>query len=166
MSRPEHESRGSAHFRRYRKGLRAATQNNGSAYAYSIYITLAFSMVQGQARPTLADLYLFLLGATVAFVLVEALVSKFFRVRLRGEDTGVMMLGSAMSGVAIAAAVGGSHAAAQFTSGWVRWFVSPLLGTLVFLAVVAVVMDVARRASERIPHESEQEPSPRQEEEQ
>ena len=79
-------------------GLRTSIRNNASAFGYSIAVTLAFSLAHEKNRPFgLGGALLFVLGASVSFVLLEALASHGFRLRMRGDPPEVVAVGSAFS---------------------------------------------------------------------
>lgn len=133
----------------YLRGMRTSIRGNAVAYAYSVMITCTFGILSSDEVPvSTTRVVLFALGAAVAFTSVEAIGSNFFRDRSRGEPAEVVVLGSAMSLFSITVAIGAAATLVWLLRGWPTWFLAPAGATVVYLAVSALEMDLARRAEE------------------
>lgn len=132
--------------------MRGGIRDNATAYAYSILITVTFVATERAfGTPTTLDLFLYLIGATGAFVLVEAVSSRFFQVEIRPEPSDVVLVGSAFSPLSVAASLGAGLGVASVTGGWLGWLLTPFVGTTAFILLVGVQLAVARRREEQKP---------------
>ncbi len=129
---------------RYTNGVRASLRYNASAFGYSVMITATFGALNTLiGSPALPDLFLFVVGATAAFAVVDMIVSDFFRNRLRGEPSEVVALGSAMAILSVSSAVGVGALTGTFLRSWIGWLLGPFGATVVYLAVVGIEMALA-----------------------
>jgi hypothetical protein len=118
----------------YRHGLGAALRHNQVAYAYSVMITATFGALAKEDRaPDVPDCFLYLVGAGVAFALINVTLTRGFRERLPQEPSEVVALGTALSLLSTAASLGVAVAVGALTGGWVPWLVGPFVASLVFV---------------------------------
>lgn len=105
---------------RFRRGVRGAIRDNATAYSYSVLITVTFVATQNiLGTPSTVDLFLYVLGATGAFVVVEAISSRFFQVEIKPEPSDVVLVGSAFSPLSVAPAWAPRSASPTSpTGGW------------------------------------------------
>jgi hypothetical protein len=99
-----------------------------------------------RARDDKLDLFLFLVGSGLAFTVVEAVVSRGFRLRMREERSDVVILGSAMNLIFISAGFGVIVGAGMLLPVRMAWFGGGLTGTLTYLLVGGIELALARRA--------------------
>ncbi len=131
----------------YVEGLRTSVTSNASAYGFSIMITMSFAALTSlHASPEVGGTFFFLLGAVGGFVVVEAIASKGFQTRDKGEPADVMVVGSAMAFASVSAGVGAAALAGELLEGDVVWPVGGFVATLVYTLVVGVEMALAARA--------------------
>ena len=92
---------------------------NATAFGYSVTITASFGAVElGRGQPRFGDLIVFGLGAVVAFGGLEGVASGGFHEPLEKGPSRVVLLGTALAFVSIAAARG---VAAVLSGAW-AWF--------------------------------------------
>ena len=73
------QKHGSGFFRLFEQGVDTATRNV-TAYGYSISITAAFAILQTSRSDTgIFEIFVFAIGAVVAFAIIAGLASGFFR---------------------------------------------------------------------------------------
>ena len=77
------QKRGSGFFKPFEREVDTATRNNVTAYGYPVSITAAFAILQTSRTDTgVLEIFLFAAGAVVAFALIAAVASGFFREEL------------------------------------------------------------------------------------
>lgn len=137
---------------RIRRGVRGAIRDNATAYSYSVLITVTFVATQQiLGTPTVGHLFLYVLGATGSFVVLEAISSRFFQVEIKPEPSNVVLVGSAFSPLTVAASLGAAVGLAYLTHGWVGWLTTPLVATTTFILLAGVELAVARMREEEAP---------------
>jgi hypothetical protein len=139
-------------------GIRTSIRNNASAYPFSVFITgslAAVDLVVGDR--SVGRIFLFVLGATVAFATIEGIASHGFRDRLRPEHSEVVVLGSALAMVSVTAAIAAVWGTVELLSGAPAWFAAPFVGTVVYLVTSSLEMALARRREEQQGHADEEE---------
>lgn len=137
-------------------GARTSLRTNASAYAYSIFITSCFGIVNvAVGSPSVLRIFLFLGGATIAFALAETVVSRGFRDRFRPEPSDVVMLGSAMALFSVSVAALAAWGLAEATDAGAAWFLAPFGGTSTYIVLSAVEMAIARKKHEESPPKEE-----------
>lgn len=127
-------------------GVRTTLRNNATAYGYSVAVTSAFGLVSAlQRRDSFPLQALFFAGgAALAFLVVGAVASRFFKRTTSPEPGDVVMLSGAMDIVAIMAAVGVAIPVAALP-GLVAWPCTAFVMTSTYLLVSALDVLVARR---------------------
>lgn len=129
----------------YIRGLGMSVHNNALAYGYSITATATFAVLDDLAKPAdLGRIFLFVVGASLAFAGVNALVTRGFRERVEEEPPVVLALATSMSALSISAGVGVAALIGWQLGGWAAWLVGPLLATWGYLSVAALEMVLAR----------------------
>lgn len=134
------------------RGVRRAVRTDASAYGYSILITAVFGLTNLQDGPvTVGRLFAYAMGATLGFALWEAAASRGFRIRIRQEQSDVVLVGTALApvsvGLALVAALGATHV----LSGAWTWWLAPFVATIVYVALTGAQLAVARVYEERHP---------------
>ena len=81
------QKHGSGFSRLFEQGVDTATRNNVTAYGYSITITAAFALLQTSCPDTgVLEIFIFAAGGVLAFALIAAVASGFFREELLFEE--------------------------------------------------------------------------------
>lgn len=140
------QKRGSGFFRLFERGVDTATRNNVTAYGYSVSITAAFAILQTSRTDTgVLEIFLFAAGAVVAFALIAAVASGFFREELEDQYSNVKSLAGALSFFSVGLALGVAYLVGILIEGRAAWAVSALLTTVVYVFAVGVELAVAHR---------------------
>ena len=101
------QKRGSGFFRLFERGVDTATRNNVTAYGYSVSITAAFAILQTSRTDTgVFEIFIFSAGAVVAFAIIAAVASGFFREELEDQSSHVKSLAGALSFFSVGLALG------------------------------------------------------------
>lgn len=128
----------------YRRGLGTALRHNQVAYSYSATITALFGVIVDESgRPNVAECFLFVTGAGVAFAVVNATVTHWFSQRLPRERSDVVALGTAISLFSMAAGLGLGTLVAWLAGPWIAWPLAPLTMSIGFLLLAGIEMGFA-----------------------
>lgn len=128
----------------YRRGLGTALRHNQVAYSYSVTITALFGVIVDESGgPNVAQCFLYVVGAGVAFAVVNAAVTHWFSQRLPRERSDVVALGTAISLFSMAAGLGLGTLVAWFAGPWVAWPLAPLAMSIGFLLLAGIEMGFA-----------------------
>jgi hypothetical protein len=131
---------------RYSRGVRASLGNNAAAYAYSVMITATFGVLTSILGPSAVfDVFTFAVGAATGFTITEAVASRGFRVRMRGDRPTVVVLGSAMSYPWVLLAVGAAASVAELLKTPAGWPLGSFAATIVFLLVGGIELLLGKR---------------------
>ena len=129
----------------YVRGLGLSARNNALAFGYSVTATGTFGVLTATDGPTrVGRIFLFILGAGVAFAVVNAAVTRGFRQRVESEPPVVVALATSFSVVSTSAAVGVAALLGSTVGGGVAWLVSSLLATWIYLGLSALEIALAR----------------------
>ena len=140
------QKHGSGFFRTFERGVDTATRNNVTAYGYSISITAAFAILQTSRSDTgILEIFVFAAGGVVAFAIIAALVSGFFREELEDQPSNVKSLAGALSFFSVGLALGVAYLVGILLKGLAAWPVSAFLTTLVYVTAVGIELAVAHR---------------------
>jgi hypothetical protein len=140
------------------RGMRVTVREDASAFAYSILITATFGAANLAAGPvTVRRLFLFVLGATGAFAVAEAAVSRLFRLRIREEPGDVIVLGSALAPISVGAALAVAVGVLQLSATPAGWILAPFLATLSYVTLAGLQMAFAHRYERRHPPADDEE---------
>ena len=140
------QKRGSGFFRLFERGVDTATRNNVTAYGYSVSITAAFALLQTSRSDTgVLEIFVFAAGAVVAFALIAAVASGFFREELEDQPSNVKSLAGALSFFSVGLALGIAYAVGILIQGTAAWPVSAFSTTIVYVAAVGLELAVAHR---------------------
>jgi len=122
-----------------------SARNNALAFGYSVTSTASFAILARTAKPaTVGHIFMFVIGAGIAFAGVNALVTRGFRRRVESEPPVVMALATSLSLVSISAGVGIAALLGEGIGGWLAWLLGPLLATWTYLGVAALEVAAAR----------------------
>jgi MFS family permease len=128
----------------YRRGLGTALRHNQVAYSYSVTITALFGIVTDESgRPNVAQCFLYVVGAGVAFAIVNASVTGWFSNRLPREPSEVVALGTALSIFSMAAGAGLGTLVSWFAGPWIAWPLAPLAASIGFMLLAGIEMGFA-----------------------
>jgi MFS family permease len=128
----------------YRRGLGTALRHNQVAYAYSATLTALFGVVSHESgAPNIAECFLFVAGAGVAFAIVNASITQWFSERLPREPSEVVALGTALSIFSMGAGLGLGTLVAWLAGPWVAWPLAPLVASIGFLLLAGIEMGIA-----------------------
>jgi hypothetical protein len=140
------QKHGSGFFRTFERGVDTATRNNVTAYGYSISITAAFAILQTSRTDTgILEIFVFAAGGVVAFAIIAALASGFFREQLEDQPSNVKSLAGALSFFSVGLALGVAYLVGILLEGLAAWPVSAFLTTLVYVSAVGIELAVAHR---------------------
>jgi hypothetical protein len=129
----QRSSGGVAH---YLRGLGLSTRNNTLAYGYSLAATGSYAVIADQKGSRVGDVFLFTAGAALAFALVNALVTEGYQKRFPDEPGVVIALGTSLSVLSVAAAVGVAALAGWLLRSWAAWLAGSFAFTIAYLALV------------------------------
>jgi hypothetical protein len=122
-----------------------STRNNALAYGYSITSTASFAVLARTAgSASVGHIFLFVLGAGIAFAGVTALVTRGFRSRVEQEPPMVVALGTSLSVISISAGVGIAALIGLAVPGAGAWLLGAILATWTYLGVAALEIAAAR----------------------
>jgi hypothetical protein len=129
----------------YLRGLGMSAQTNALAYGYSVTATASFGVLTETAKPaSTVRIFLFAVGASVAFAIINAVVTRGFRTRAQTEPPVVSALATSLSVLSISAAVGVAVLLGVTLGDWLAWLLGSLLSTWVYLSIAALEMAAAR----------------------
>ena len=129
----------------YVRGLGMSARNNALAYGYSVSATASFGMLVHTDGPlSVLRIFMFVVGSSVAFATVTALVTRGFRQRVEQEPPVVVALATSFSVLSVSAAVGLAALLGWGVGGWVAWLLGALLPTWTYLSLSALEMALAR----------------------
>lgn len=121
--------------------LSTSVRANGTAFGFSISITVSFGVLQRlDGQPTLFELLLFGLAAALAVGLLEGAVTRGFRRRVGVAPPEVSMLGTALNVISVAAGVGAAMLTGTVLGGVAAWGVAGFASA--FTYVIAESMEV------------------------
>ena len=130
----------------YMRGLGMSAHNNALAYGYSVTMTTCFGMLVHTDGPaSVLRLFMFVVGSSIAFAGINALVTRGYRERVEREPPVVISLATSFSVVSISAGVGIAALFGWGVGGWVAWLLGSLLATWAYLALAALEMALSRR---------------------
>lgn len=134
----------------YRSELRLSLRINAGAYGYSVMITCALAMLAAiHSAPEVGQIFLFILGAAASFAAIETFATRGFTRGPRDRESAeVVALGSALSLVSIAIAVGATGLLVGVLPETASWVFGPFLASTVYLLTLGLEMSVARRIEE------------------
>ncbi len=132
----------------YSSGLGTTVRENASAYGFSVAITGSFGVTNGvHGSAGAVEAILFAVGASLAFVLVEVLVSRRFG-QPTTDPTDVVLVSTAVNVVSIVVAVA-IGAGLAFIPGLLAWPLAALGTTAGYLFVGGFDVLVARAVAPR-----------------
>lgn len=137
-------------------GVRTSVRNNVAAYGFSVMITASFGVLSASlGSPLVGDVFLFAAGAVAGVTIVEGAASRGFTVRMRGEPSDVIALGSSFSFASVGLAVGAAALSGELISSWAAWLVGPLVASGIYVVASGIEMALAHAAQAQRRTESE-----------
>jgi len=127
----------------YGRGLGISTRNNTIAYGYSVGATAMFAVMDDLHPADIPRIFVFIVGASTPFALVNALVTRGFTRRFADEPGVVIALATSFSVVSISAAVGLATLVAWAAPSWVAWLVASFVFSTAYLLAVGAETAVA-----------------------
>ncbi len=122
-----------------------AARNNALAFGYSISATASFAILDRTAHnASVFHIFLFVIGASLGFSGVNALVTRGYRERVEPEPPVVVALATSLAVLSASCSVGVAALIGWVVGGWVAWLVGSLLATLAYLVIAALEMALAR----------------------
>jgi hypothetical protein len=119
---------------RYRRGVQTSVLDNASAFGFSITITGTLGTLSTfRGQPTFGEILAFVVGAAVAFSLVQALASGGFRHRLEPHSSDVVLKGTALNFLSVAIALAGAAVVSYFIPGYTAWPAAAFLASLLYV---------------------------------
>ncbi|NED99190.1 hypothetical protein [Phytoactinopolyspora halotolerans] len=136
--------------RLYTSELRLSLRINAGAYGYSVMITSTLAMVSAiHAQPEPEQVLLFIVGAVGSFAVIETAITRGFKRKPSDQESAeVVALGSSLSLVSIASAVGVTWLAAAALPEGAAWILCPFAASLTYIGLLGVEMSMARRIEE------------------
>jgi hypothetical protein len=127
------------------RGAGESTRHNSLAYGYSLALTGAFGILSLLAgKLTVADVFAFGIGGSLAFTIANPLVTRGFQYRVEGEPAIVLALGTSFGFLSVTAALGAAALVGWAISGWVAWLLGGLAASVAYLVVSAFQFVLAR----------------------
>jgi hypothetical protein len=142
----------------YVRGLGTSVRNNALAYGYSITATSSFAMLAHTDGPiTVLHVFMFVIGNSIAFAAINALVTRGFRQRVEQEPPVVVALATSFSVLSISAGVAAAALLGSALGGWVAWLLAAMLSTWLYLSIGALEMALSRNLHLQVADESPEE---------
>lgn len=139
-------------------GVRTSILNNATAYGFSVMITLVLLATQeGTRSVSTGRLFLFAVGATTAFAIVEGVATSGFRVRVKPDPSEAVALGSAFAMGSVVLSLGTAVLLLRGVGGAPAWFLAPFAATTVFVSASGIELALARWQEERMETKDEEE---------
>jgi hypothetical protein len=133
----------------FSKGLRTSIEENSTAYGYSVMITVSFGVLTTTGhQPSVGRLFLVVIGAAIAFTLMEALSTRMFKTTDRDSEY-VALLGAAFNFLSIGVGLAVAWLTSLATTGWMAWVLVPMLGTVSYLVFVGLEITIAKVVKQR-----------------
>jgi hypothetical protein len=141
----------------YVRGVRTSSRHNAAAYGFSIAATSSFAAVTKlDGAPSLLDIFVFIVGASVGFAILNAIASGGYSAEIPDEPAVVVLLGTSFSILSIAGAVGVAVGIGYTIGGWPAWLLGSLGFTLAYLLGTALELGIAAQLHERGGYSGEQ----------
>ncbi len=135
----------------YVRGLHASATSNAAAYGYSVTITATFGVLNTMRdTPGMPQILSFVVGAVLAFAVVEAAASRGYRHELEDEPSSIKALGSSISIFSVGGALGLAFVTAWMVGGLVVWPLASFLATGSYLLAFAMEITVADVIQRRV----------------
>lgn len=118
------------------RSLRGAVGREATTFGFSIMITVTFGVVQDEhGSAAKHDLLFFAIGASLSFVLLQALLSRGFRAAMPQHKTPVVSISTGLNIISVVAAVSAAIGMASLIETDIAWPVCPFVAGLVYLLV-------------------------------
>jgi small-conductance mechanosensitive channel len=98
---------------------------------------------------SILDVFMFILGASVAFAAVNTATTSFYRARMPDEPPVVVALGTSFSAVSISASAATVVGLGYLLAGWDAWLTASFAFTVTYLLLVGLELGLAARAHPR-----------------
>lgn len=131
---------------RLRRGLQNSLVDNSTAFGFSITITASFGVLGAlHGSADVSEVFGFAIAGALAFTLLQMLATRDFRERPDAAPRKVVMLGTALNFVSVAAAVGVAALVGLILPAAVAWPLGPFLASVTYVAVEAAELALAAR---------------------
>lgn len=116
------------------RAIGTSVRGNSTAFGFSIMITVSFGMVSHlEGAPNVVQLLLFGIGAAVALATLEGAITEGFRAAIEQTSQEVMILGTAMNFLSVAAGVAAALGIAELLSGTETWPLASFGAAIVYI---------------------------------
>jgi hypothetical protein len=133
----------------YLRGIGVSARNNTIAYGYSVVITASFAAVaELEGAPGIASIFLYLVGATIAFAAINALITKGYRRRLPSEPGVVLAMATAFSIFSAGVGAGAAALVAWLLPASASWTVAGFASSVAYILAVGAETAVAAKRHE------------------
>jgi hypothetical protein len=129
----------------YGAGLASTLRSTAAAYGYTLTTATTLAMLAGtHGSPGTGDLFLFVGGGLIGYLLLEALL---WMIAARGKVGDTLPIAGALNVFSVTAGLGGATAVAHEVGSGIAWLLAPLASTALYLLVVAAQVAAVARLS-------------------
>jgi hypothetical protein len=129
------------------RGIGESVRHNSLAYGYSLALTGTFGLLTILDRsPHVLDVFLYGIGASVAFAIANTAATRGFRVRVKQEPPIVLAFGSSFGVFSVCGSFGVAALIAWGLRGWPAWLFAPFAASGVYMLLSALEFVLARGA--------------------
>lgn len=135
----------------YADSLRQTLRTTAAAYGYTLSVaTTMVALIGTHGTPHTGELFLFVAGGLMGFAALELPLVLADAEDARNEGQ-VFPFAGALNCLSVPAALGSAVGIAHGVHGELAWLLAPLAATAVYMAVVAVQVEIVRRVRTRTP---------------
>lgn len=128
----------------YLQGLQSSIGSNSTAYGYSLVVTADYAVLSRfTSAPQETDIFLFLVGAVIAFAVIEIGAAKLMTRDARGEPKRAAVLAGAICIVSVTSAVGIAAGIGWLGISWLTWPLAAFASTTAYLVLNALEVAIA-----------------------
>jgi hypothetical protein len=134
----------------YGAALQVTMRNTAAAYGYTLSMSATLSLLtELSGKPDAGRLFLFALGAVLAFALLEAVLAALRSSATDAPEQAFPYAG-ALNIVSVAGALGMAILITHFVRSSLAWFLAPLSTTAIYMLVVAAQVTAVAAGQQRI----------------
>ena len=142
MSRPGYPGS----MKHLRHGLDASIRANYTAYGFSVMITASFGVLASeQPSPGTGEIFIFVLGAVLAFILIDVVVTRGFRRSPESESPQAAPLGAAFALGSVTFGVGGAALLGSIDKGSLIWGLGSFAATTIYVVLAGIELAIAEQ---------------------